>query len=299
VRAEVLSGHPLALALKQHPSTFPEIYRALVGTGEQSGELGIVMSRLADYLDSREAMKQSVGLALLYPAIVATVAFLIVIGLLTYVVPQVVQVFEQSRQSLPFLTRAMLWMSDALYGNLAYLGVGGAVLALSLRAAYARKAVRAKWHGRLLRLSVIGPLAQGVETARLASTLAILVGSGAPLLQALAAGANVVNNLAMREAVEEAARLVREGTSLHRALGSSQLFPTIFIHLIASGEASGRLAHMLSQAARQQEIENERRIRLLAGVLEPATILVMGLVVLAVVLAILLPIIEMNQLVRF
>jgi general secretion pathway protein F len=151
----------------------------------------------------------------------------------------------------------------------------------------------------LLRLPIVGPLAQGVDTARLASTLAILVGSGVPLLQALVAGAKAVNSIPLRKAVEDAVRLVREGSSLHRALASRKLFPAIFIHLISSGEASGRLAHMLSQAARQQEIENETRIRLLVGILEPAIIVVMGIVVLMVVLAILLPIIEMNQLVRF
>jgi len=298
VRAEVLSGHALASALERYPSTFPDIYRALVSTGEQSGELASVMSRLADYLERRQAMRQNTGLALLYPAIVAAVALLIVAGLLTYVVPQVVQVFEQSRQALPFLTRAMLWTSNTLQGNLIFIGVAVAALAIFLRAAHARETTRAKWHSWLLRLPVVGPIAQGGDTARLASTLAILLGSGVPLLQALLAGARVMNNLLLRNAVEEAAQLVREGSTLHRALGRRKLFPPIFIHLISSGEASGRLAHMLSQAARQQELENEARIGLLSRILEPAVIVAMGLVVLLVVLAILLPIIEMNQLVR-
>jgi general secretion pathway protein F len=298
VRAEVLSGQSLAAALERLPSSFPDIYRALIATGEQSGDLASVMSRLADYLESRRAMAQSAGLALLYPAIVAAVALLIVVGLLAYVVPQVVQVFEHSRQELPFLTRAMLWMSAALQGKLVLLGIACAALAVAARAAWARDAWRARWQARLLRLPVLGPLLQGIATARLASTLAILVGSGVPLLQALAAGARVLGNLPLRAAVEEAARLVREGGSLHRALDSRKLFPPIFIHLVASGEASGRLAHMLQQAARHQELENERRIRLLTGILEPAVIVTMGLVVLLIVLAILMPIIEMNQLVH-
>ena len=298
VRAEVLSGQSLAAALDRLPSSFPDIYRALIATGEQSGDLGSVMSRLADYLESRRAMAQSAGLALLYPAIVAAVALLIVAGLLTYVVPQVVQVFEHSRQELPFLTRAMLWLSAALQGNLLLIGVAVAALAVAARAAWAREAWRARWQARLLRLPILGPLLQGIATARLASTLAILVGSSVPLLQALAAGARVLGNLPLRAAVEEAARLVREGSSLNRALGRRKLFPPIFIHLVASGEASGRLAHMLQQAARHQELENERRIRLLTGILEPAVIVTMGLVVLLIVLAILMPIIDMNQLIR-
>jgi general secretion pathway protein F len=298
VRAEVLSGHSLAAALDRFPASFPDIYRALVGTGEQSGDLAGVMSRLADYLEGRQAMAQSAGLALLYPAIVASVALLIVVGLLTYVVPQVVEVFEHSRQELPFLTRALLWLSSALHGNLVVILVVIAALLVAARVAWKRDAWRARWQARLLRWPVIGPLLQGIGTSRVASTLAILVGGGVPLLQALAASAKVVGNLPLRGAVEDAARLVREGSPLHRALDSRKLFPPIFIHLVASGESSGRLAHMLQQAARHQEIENERRIRLLTGILEPAVIVAMGIVVLLVVLAILLPIIEMNQLVR-
>jgi general secretion pathway protein F len=298
VRAEVLSGQALAAAFDAQPSSFSEPYRALVRAGEQSGELATVMSRLADYLDRAQAMRRSAGLALLYPAIVAAVAFFIVIGLLIYVVPQVVQVFDQSRQTLPLLTRAMLWMSAVVQGKLLWLALVATALGLALRAAYAREATKKKWHAVLLRLPLAGQLVQGLDTARLASTLAILTGSGVPLLQALAAGARTMKNIALRQAVDETLQLVREGSSLHRALGSRALFPPIFIHLVASGEASGRLAHMLAQAARQQEVENDTRIRLVIGILEPALVLAMGILVLLIVLAILLPIIELNQLVR-
>lgn len=298
VRSEVLAGHGLAAALERHPSSFPEIYRALIGTGEQSGELTSVMLRLADYLEARQATRQSAGLALLYPAIVAIVALVIIVGLLTYVVPQVVDVFQHSRQQLPFLTRALLWVSGALHGKLLFIGFAGVAAVVAARVAWRREATRARWQRAMLRLPVVGPLLLGVETARLASTLAILVGSGVPLLQALVAGGKVLASIPLRVAVQEAVRLVREGSSLHRALGSRRLFPAIFIHLIASGEASGRLAHMLSQAARQQEIENDNRIRLLTGILEPAVIVAMGVVVLLIVLAILQPIVEMNLLIR-
>ena len=298
VRGEVLAGHSLADALERFPGSFPDIYRALVGTGEQSGDLAGVMSRLADYLESRRAVSQHAGLALLYPAIVASVALAIVIGLLTYVVPQVVEVFQNSRQELPFLTRALLWLSGALQGNLLAIAIAAAALIAALRFAWSREAWRARWQARLLRVPGIGPLLLGIGTARVASTLAILVGAGVPLLQALAASAKVVGSLPLRGAVEEAARLVREGSPLHRALESRKVFPPIFIHLVASGESSGRLAHMLAQAAKHQEMENEHRVRLLTGILEPAIIVAMGIVVLLVVLAILMPIIEMNQLVR-
>jgi len=298
VRAEVLSGHSLAAALERFPGSFPEIYRALISTGEQSGDLASVMSRLADYLESRRAVSQHAGLALLYPAIVASVALAIVLGLLTYVVPQVVEVFQNSRQELPFLTRALLWLSGALQGNLLAIAAAAAALIAGLRFAWSRDAWRGRWQGLLLRMPGIGPLLLGTGTARVASTLAILVGAGVPLLQALAASAKVVRSLPLRGAVEDAARLVREGSPLHRALDSRKVFPRIFIHLVASGESSGRLAHMLAQAARHQEMENEHRMRLLTGILEPAIIVAMGIVVLLVVLAILMPIIEMNQLVR-
>lgn len=298
VRAEVLAGHGIAAAMDRFPASFPDVYRALIGAGEQSGDLAGVVSRLADYLESRQAVSEHAGFALLYPAIVAIVALLIVIGMLTYVVPQVVEVFEHSRQELPLLTRALLWLSGALQGNLTILGGLVVALLLAARAVWARETWRARWQARLLRLPVIGSLLLGMSTARLASTLAILVGGGVPLLQALAAGARVLGLLPMRSAVEEAARLVSEGRSLHRALDSRKLFPPIFIHLVASGEASGRLAHMLQQAAKHQELENMRRIRLLTGLLEPLVIVAMGVVVMLIVLAILMPIIEMNQLIR-
>jgi general secretion pathway protein F len=298
VRAEVLSGQPLAESFDRYPSSFPEIYRALVRAGEHSGELSAVMASVADYLERRQATRQSAGLALLYPAIVAAVALCIVVGLLTYVVPQVVDVFAQSKQTLPLLTRMLLWTSETLKGKLGYIAVVLVVIAIALRWAYGRPATKRRWHARLLRLPLIGPLWRGIDTARLAASLGILAAGGVPLLQALAAGSRVVKNLALREAVEEAQQRVREGSSLHRALAARALFPPIFIHLVASGEASGRLAHMLGQAARQQEVENDARVRLLTGVLEPALILAMGMLVLLIVLAILLPIIEMNQLIR-
>lgn len=298
VRAEVRSGHSLAAALEQHPSSFPELYRGIVATGEQSGQLPGLMLKLAEYLERRQETRQAAGLTLLYPAIVAGVALAVVIGLLAYVVPQVVQVFEQSRQTLPFLTRAMLWLSH-LAADHAGLFLGLALAGMiAARFAYARPATRARVHALALRLPIIGPLWRGRDTARLAGTLAILLDSGVPLVRSLATAGKVVSNVQLRAAVEDAIRLVQEGQSLHRALARTSGFPGIFLHMVASGEASGRLGHTLAQAARQQDAENDGRVRLLTGILEPATIVAMAVVVLLVVLAILLPIIEINQHIR-
>jgi general secretion pathway protein F len=298
VRAELLAGHTLAQALGRYEGVFPDIYRALVKAGEASGELSHVMLRLADYTESRQAMRQKVGLAFVYPAIVTLVALLVVTGLLVYVVPQVVNVFQQSHQSLPLLTRLLIGLSSALqaawfYLLAALLGAGFAVHVL-LR----REEIRYRWHSRLLRLPVIGRLVRGINTARMASTLAILAGSGVPLLVSLQAAAGVVGNLPMKRALEDASRKVREGVGLSRALAVSGLFPPILIHLIASGEASGKLDVMLDRAATQQDQEIGNYTSVLTSLLEPVLILVMGGVVLTIVLAILMPIIEMNQMVR-
>jgi general secretion pathway protein F len=298
VRTEIASGLSFAAALGAYDKSFPEYYRALVRGGEESGALPTVLQHLADYLDARQALKQKTGLALLYPALVATVAVLIVAGLLVYVVPQVIQVFQHSKQELPWLTRALIGLSDFLRGSWLYLaaaalgGFGAARLALR------RDAAKRRWHGLLLRLPGTGPLASGINISRFASTLAILVRGGVPLLAALASASRVVTNTVLRAAVEQAVGRVREGTSLARALEETRAFPPLLIHLVANGEASGKLAQMLERAAFLETQALERRLAVYLTVLEPAMILVMGGIVLLIVLAILLPIIEINQLVR-
>lgn len=298
VRSELLAGHTLAQAMGQYQSVFPDIYRSLIKAGEASGELGHVMLRLADYTESRQVLRQKVVLAFVYPAIVTAVALLVVLGLLIYVVPQVVSVFQQSHQTLPLLTRLLIGLSSALqaawlYLLIALLGVGYLVRTLLLR-----EEIRYQWHLRLLRLPMLGRLVRGINTARMASTLAILAGSGVPLLASLQAAAGVVTNLPMRRALEDASKKVREGVTLSRALAVSGLFPPILVHLIASGESSGKLGAMLDRAATQQEQEIGNYTSVLTSLLEPVLILVMGAVVLTIVLAILMPIIEMNQMVR-
>ena len=298
IKTEVTAGLSLAGALGAYEKSFPDFYRALVHGGEESGALPTVLQHLADYLDARQALKQKTGLALLYPILVTIVAILIVTGLLVYVVPQVVQVFQQSRQSLPLLTRALIASSDFLRGTWPYLVtvvIGGLAAA---RVALRRDAARRRWHALLLRLPWLGALIRGVNTSRFASTLAILVGGGVPLLTALASGARVMTNMVLRDAVEQAIERVREGASLARALGETRAFPPLLVHLVASGESSGKLEQMLERAARLETLALERRLTVFLTLLEPAMILVMGGIVLLIVLAVLLPIIEINQLVR-
>jgi general secretion pathway protein F len=298
VKAEVTAGQSLAGALGAYEKSFPDFYRALVHGGEESGALPTVLQHLADYLDARQALKQKASLALLYPALVTVVAIMIVTGLLVYVVPQVVQVFQQSRQSLPLLTRGLIALSDALRATWPYLIVIIAGGIIAARAALRIDATRRQWHGRLLRMPWLGPLVRGINTSRFASTLAILVGGGVPLLSALASATRVMTNMVMQEAVEHAIERVREGTSLARALGASQVFPLLLIHLVASGEISGKLEQMLERAAQLETRALERRLTVFLTLLEPVMILLMGGIVLMIVLAILLPIIEINQLVR-
>ena len=298
VKTEVTAGSSLAVALGAYEKSFPDFYRALVHGGEESGALPIVLQHLADYLDTRQALKQKTGLALLYPILVTVVALASVTGLLVYVVPQVVQVFQQSRQTLPLLTRALIALSDFLRAAWPYIVAAIAAAAMAARVALRNDATRRSWHAFLLRLPWLGALIRGVNTSRFASTLAILVGGGVPLLSALASGARGMNNMVMRAAVERAIERVREGGGLARALGESRAFPPLLIHLIASGEVSGKLEQMLQRAAHLETQALERRLAVFLTLLEPVMILVMGGVVLIIVLAILLPIIEINQLVH-
>lgn len=298
VRSEVLAGHSLARALSKYPSVFPELYQTLVQSGEQSGQLSKVLLRLADYMEDRHVLKQKVTLAFIYPALVTLVAVAVVIGLLTYVVPQVVNVFQNTHQQLPLLTRALIGLSSFLRASWFLWLAAFAAGTWAARRALKREPVRYRFHLWLLALPLIGRLIRGVNTARLASTLSILVGSGVPLLTALQAGAGVLGNLPMRKALEETVRMVREGGSFSRSLERGKMFPPVMIHLIASGEASGTLDQMLERIAVQQSQEMQGRVATLTGLLEPLLILLMGGVVLVIVLAILLPIFEMNQLVH-
>jgi general secretion pathway protein F len=298
VRSRVMEGHPLATGLGEFPHIFPELYRATVSAGEQSGHLDVVLERLADYTEKRQALRSKIQLALFYPAILTTMALLVTTGLLTYVVPQVVQVFENIGQQLPLLTRALIALSAFLrsYGIILLIVIIGAAFAFQR----SLKSPENLWrfHAFLHRLPLIARLKRGLNTARFARTLSILAASGVPVLEALRIAGQVMSSLPMRAAVEAAAARVREGSSLAAALERSGYFPPMALHLIASGESSGKLESMLERAAENQERELETTIAALMGMFEPLLILVMGGLVLIIVLAILLPIFDLNQLVK-
>jgi len=298
VRSEILSGAPLSAALARHPRVFPELYRTIVRAGEESGRASAVMSRLADYIEARQALTSKVVLAFVYPMVVLSVSFIVIVGMLYWVVPQMVGVFQSAKQTLPLLTRALLWLSGSVreYGLLGLLLLIASGFALA--AAWKKEAFRRWLDATTLGLPILGRLSRAGNTARLASTLSILVGSGVPLLNAMSAAVGVVDNRVLREVVSAATRDVREGGSLSKALDSKKLFPPVLIHLIASGEASGRLEVMLDKAAQQQAGELEQRVATFTSLLGPVMVLLMGVAVLLIVLAILLPVFEMNQLVK-
>ncbi|VEB45061.1 Cholera toxin secretion protein epsF [Chromobacterium violaceum] len=298
LRSDILEGKGFAQALSSVPGVFSPLYRSLVQAGEQSGHLDMVMSRLAEYLDKRQNTQQKVTLALAYPAVVTLVAILVVAGLMSYVVPQVVSVFAQTKQSLPFLTRALVACSDFLRQWGVALLIGIAAAAFLIVRALRAPALKRRFHARVLKLPVFGRLFRALNTARMASTLSILVGSGVPLLTALETARGLMTMLPMQDAVADAMAKVREGVSLSRALNASRQFPPVLIHLISSGEASGTLSHMLDRAAQQQEQEVERKLATFTTLMEPLLILVMGGMVLLIVLAIMMPIIDMNQMVH-
>ncbi len=298
VHQDVLAGHGLGQSLARHPRAFPRYYAAIVQAAEEAGALDQVMERLAGYLERGQALRHKVGVALIYPAIVTLVAFLVVGVLLTYVVPQVVAVFEQSRQALPWLTRALIMVSDlarSTWWIVLLLVVAAGFVARHLLSI---ESIRLRWHRFLLPLPVIGRLRSGLSSARFANTLAVLVGSGVPIVKALSYAGAALDDEVFRKATTEAAARVREGQSISRALKQTGVFPGMLLHLVASGEASGELAKVLEQAARQQELTVETRLSALTALLEPLLILVMGVVVMVIVLATLEPIIDMNRLIH-
>lgn len=297
VRSKVMEGHPLADGLSDFPAVFPELYVATVAAGEQSGHLDTVLERLADYTESREQLRSKTINAMLYPLLLFTVCVLIVAILMTVVVPKIVEQFETSNVELPALTQALIALSDFArdWGLLVLVGaVFGVVLFLRwLRDPQARR----RFHRFLLRLPMVGKVVRGTNTARFARTFATLTSSAVPVLEALRISGEVVTNMPMRDAIQEAAARVREGAPIGRSLGASKLFPPMMIHLISSGETSGELETMLDRAAANQEREMDAILGTVVGLLGPLMILFMGGLVLIIVLAMLMPIFQLNQLV--
>ncbi len=298
VRADVRAGQRLTMALAARPRDFPPIYRALVGAGEDSGDLARVMERLADYIEERNALQAKVLTAFIYPAAISLVSVAIVIFLLSYVVPQVVTAFVQARQTLPMLTQVMLAASAFVRSWGAWVGLGIAALVVVWRLALRKPELRLRWDAMLLRLPMVGRFVLGVNSARFASTLAILLDAGVPLLRALEAARQTLGNALLARCADDVSARVREGAALGAALKVQKVYPPILVHLVASGEKTGSLAPLLDRAAQTISREIERRAMALTALLEPTMILVMGGVVLTIVLAVLMPIMEMNQLVQ-
>ncbi len=297
VRAKVMEGHALADGLGDFPQAFPELYRATVSAGEQSGHLDGVLERLADYTESRQRLRQQVAGALAYPCVLILMALAIIGLMMTYVVPKVVSVFETSGQALPVLTRGLIGLSDFSRDYGLFVVIALVIGFFGFRRALRKDSVRMRWDGFKLRMPILGRLTRALNTSRFTRTLAILAGSGVAVLDALRIAGQVVENLPMRRAIEDAAARVREGAGIARSLAASRLFPPMMVHLIASGETSGRLEEMLGRTADNQENEINTILTTVLGLLAPLVIVLMGGMVLVIVLAILLPIINMNQLV--
>jgi general secretion pathway protein F len=298
LRSEVNAGAPFARALSSAPREFDDVYRGVVGAGEQSGALGTVLERLADDLEARQELKGRLIGATLYPAIVSCIAIVIVIFLVTYVVPQVATVFSSSKRALPILTQIMMALSSFLrsWGWLLVIGIAAGVglLLLSLRNEEFRQRFDAGW----LNLPLVGRLARGYNAARFAGTLAMLAGAGVPILKALQAAAETLSNRAMRADAMDALVQVREGAPLASALAGKKRFPGILAMFARLGEQTGQLPVMLDRAAKQLSAEVQRRALQMATVLEPLLIVAMGGVVMMIVLAVLLPIIQLNSFVK-
>jgi general secretion pathway protein F len=298
VRSRVMEGHTLADGLADFPQAFPELYRATVAAGEQTGHLDAVLERLAEFTETRQLLQQQVRNALIYPIALVVTAVAIISFMLAYVVPKVVYIFENYDQELPLLTRIMIGASDFIR-DYWFLLIGATVLLFfGIRQLLKKEGPRRQYHHLLLRLPIVAKLTRGINTARFTQTLSILAGSGVPILESLRIASQVVVNMPMREAVEEAALRIREGGMISRSLASSKLFPPMTTHLISSGEASGKLEEMLSRAATNQEREVDGLISTLLGIMQPLLVIVMAFIVLLIVLAILLPIFEINNLIR-
>ena len=298
LREEVNAGATFAKALAQHPREFSAIYLAVIAAGEQSGHLGMVLESLAEDLQTQQALRNKLLAATLYPAIVSVVALLIVFFLLTYVVPQVAQVFSSNQQALPWLTTFILGLSALVQALwlwvLLLLAVGIWILQLALRQSDFQQRFDAAW----LQLPLIGRLSRGYNAARFASTLAMLAAAGVPILKALQAASNTLSNAAMRKDAQEALAMVREGAPLASALAQHARFPRLLVMFARLGEQTGTLPIMLQRTAQQLGEEVQRRAMQLATILEPLLIVVMGAVVMLIVLAVMLPIIQLNQWVR-
>ena len=298
VRSKVAEGHTLAHAMTQFPQTFGDMYRAMVNAGEQAGQLGPVLEQLADYTENRQHTAQKLQMALIYPFVLVGVAIAVVTALMVFVVPEMVGIFAQTKTDLPPLTVALIATSDFLTNHGWILGLAIVALVIILRRLLKNPNYKKLSDAGLLRIPGIRRVLIGMDTARFSSTLSILMASGVPLLDALRIAGAVMNNLVLRAASKEVAGKVQEGSSLNRALSQEAFFPPMMVHMVASGETSGELETMLERSASNQERELEATLGTVMGLFEPIMVVVMGGLVLTIVMAILLPIFDLNTMVR-
>ena len=297
IRSRVLEGHSLAAALNTFDYAFPTIYRATVAAGEHAGHLDTVLNRLADHMEVSQTNQQKIKLAALYPIILSLVAVTIVVGLLTYVVPDIVDVFVKNGQELPPLTQAMITASDFLQNSGWILLVMFAAIAVIWHRLLKNEEIKRKFHLFVLNTPFFGKMIKGFNTSRFISTLAILNSSGVPLVEAMKISSQVIENLVIRDRLSVAAQQVMEGGNLHQALHETKIFKPMMLHMIASGETSGELDSMLERAAKNQENDLQATVSTLVGMFEPIMLLVMGGVVVLIVIAIMLPIVNMNKMI--
>jgi len=298
VRTRVVEGYSLAEGFNTYPSVFPHMYRATIAAGEQSGHLDAVLDRMADYTETRQETQQRISTAMFYPAILTVLSVAIVAGLLGFIVPKIIDVFDNMGQELPVMTQVLIKVSDFVRDYGLFIGAALVISFILFKQLIKIPKWQYRYHNLILKIPVIKKMVRGLNTARFARTLSILASSGVPILDAMSISAQVVQNMPMRKAVDDAALKVREGMAINRALEQSGYFPPMTIHLIASGESSGKLDEMLERSATQQERETDAMLTNMLGLFEPMLILVMGGVVLLIVLSILLPILNLNQLVQ-
>ncbi len=298
VRSRVAEGHTLAYAMGEFPLVFNEMYRAMVNAGEHAGFLGPVLAQLADYNEQRQYTAQKLKMAMIYPFILIAVALAVVVALMIFVVPELIGIFAHTNRELPLLTRGLIVASDFSRDYALWVLVAMVLLVFGLRRWLRQPQRRRRWHALLLRVPGFSRLVIAMDTARFASTLSILMASGVPLLESLRIAGQVLTNLVLREDSARVAERVQEGSSLHRALRENGRFPPMMVHMVASGEASGELETMLARSASNQERELEMTLGTLMSLLEPLLVVFMGGMVLVIVMAILLPIFDLNTMVR-
>jgi general secretion pathway protein F len=298
VRSRVSEGHALAFAMGEFPQVFSDMYRAMIRAGEAAGFLGAVLEQLADYSEQRQYTQQKLKMAMIYPFILLGVAVAVVVALMVFVVPELIGIFAHTNAELPLLTRILIGSSDFIRSNGYWLLLGLVMTVIGCNRLLRNEGRRRRWHQFLLMVPGISGILTTVDTARFASTLSILMASGVPLLDSLRIAGEVLNNRILRESSLEVAERVQEGSSFHRALQQSGRFPPMMVHMVASGERSGKLETMLERSATNQERELEMALGTMMGIFEPLMVVFMGGLVLGIVLAILLPIFELNTMVN-